>query len=54
MAAELVNVATSEKLAETDWTRNIEICELVAGDKRYRQSFHLLIRCCFFLIEQHP
>ncbi|XP_020201950.1 TOM1-like protein 5 [Cajanus cajan] len=34
MAAELVNVATSEKLAETDWTKNIEICELVAHDKR--------------------
>ena len=35
MAAELVNGATSEKLAETDWTKNIEICELVAHDKRY-------------------
>ncbi|XP_027333417.1 TOM1-like protein 5 isoform X2 [Abrus precatorius] len=34
MAAELVNAATSEKLAETDWTKNIEICELVAHDKR--------------------
>ncbi|TKY73760.1 Target of Myb protein 1 [Spatholobus suberectus] len=34
MAAELVNVATSEKLAETDWAKNIEICELVAHDKR--------------------
>ena len=34
MAAELVNGATSEKLAETDWTKNIEICELVAHDKR--------------------
>ena len=35
MAAELVYGATSEKLAETDWTKNIEICELVAHDKRY-------------------
>ncbi|KAK2445129.1 TOM1 protein [Trifolium repens] len=34
MAAELVNAATSEKLAETDWAKNIEICELVAHDKR--------------------
>ncbi|KAF7834095.1 TOM1-like protein 5 [Senna tora] len=34
MAAELVNAATSEKLAETDWTKNIEICELVARDQR--------------------
>ncbi|KAI4343509.1 hypothetical protein L6164_010849 [Bauhinia variegata] len=34
MAAELVNSATSEKLDETDWTKNIEICELVAHDQR--------------------
>ncbi|KAK4256852.1 hypothetical protein QN277_006520 [Acacia crassicarpa] len=34
MAAELVNAATSEKLAEIDWTKNIEICELVAQDQR--------------------
>ncbi|CAL0319772.1 unnamed protein product [Lupinus luteus] len=34
MAAELINAATSEKLAETDWAKNIEICELVAHDKR--------------------
>ncbi|KAL5566354.1 hypothetical protein UlMin_029518 [Ulmus minor] len=34
MAAELVNAATSEKLAETDWMKNIEICELVAKDAR--------------------
>ncbi|KAI4336497.1 hypothetical protein L6164_015019 [Bauhinia variegata] len=34
MAAELVNSATSEKLAETDWMKNIEICELVARDQR--------------------
>ncbi|RDX89936.1 TOM1-like protein 5, partial [Mucuna pruriens] len=32
--AALVNVATSEKLAETDWMKNIEICELVAHDQR--------------------
>lgn len=35
MAAELVNSATSEKLAEMDWTKNIQICELVAHDNRY-------------------
>ncbi|KAL6223274.1 hypothetical protein ACLB2K_006662 [Fragaria x ananassa] len=34
MAAELVNSATSEKLAEMDWTKNIQICELVAHDNR--------------------
>lgn len=35
MAAELVNSATSEKLVEMDWTKNIQICELVAHDNRY-------------------
>ncbi|OIV97023.1 hypothetical protein TanjilG_19570 [Lupinus angustifolius] len=34
MVADLVNAATSEKLAETDWAKNIEICEIVAHDKR--------------------
>ncbi|KAG2284465.1 hypothetical protein Bca4012_053131 [Brassica carinata] len=34
MAAELVSSATSEKLAEMDWTKNIEICELAARDER--------------------
>lgn len=52
MAAELVNAATSEKLAETDWTKNIEICELVAHDHRYVQCFHLLTFCCFFLFDE--
>ncbi|XP_010244847.1 PREDICTED: target of Myb protein 1 [Nelumbo nucifera] len=33
MAAELVNLATSEKLTEMDWMKNIEICELVARDQ---------------------
>ncbi|RAL51557.1 hypothetical protein DM860_011059 [Cuscuta australis] len=32
MAAELVKAATCEKLAETDWMKNIQICELVASD----------------------
>lgn len=35
MAAELVNSATSSKLAEMDWTKNIEICELAANDQKY-------------------
>lgn len=35
MAAELVNSATSEKLSEMDWMKNIQICELVARDHRY-------------------
>lgn len=34
MAPELVNAATSDKLSETDWTKNIEICEQVAQDQR--------------------
>ncbi|XP_045823370.1 TOM1-like protein 5 [Trifolium pratense] len=34
MAAELVNAATSEKLSEIDWMKNIEISELVAHDQR--------------------
>ncbi|XP_009615443.1 TOM1-like protein 5 isoform X1 [Nicotiana tabacum] len=34
MAAELVNSATSDKLTEIDWTKNIEICELVAHDHK--------------------
>jgi len=34
MAAELVSSATSEKLIEMDWTKNIQICELVAHDHR--------------------
>ncbi|XP_043711401.1 TOM1-like protein 5 [Telopea speciosissima] len=33
MAAELVNSATSDKLTEMDWMKNIEICELVACDQ---------------------
>ncbi|KAH7685252.1 ENTH/VHS domain-containing protein [Dioscorea alata] len=31
--AELVNAATSENLKEMDWTKSIEICELVARDQ---------------------
>lgn len=34
MAAELVSSATSEKLTEMDWMKNIEICEAVARDQR--------------------
>lgn len=41
--AELVHAATSDKLDETDWTKNIEICELVAQDRKYPQSFNLLM-----------
>lgn len=35
MAAELVNATTSENLKEMDWTKSIEICELVAQDQGY-------------------
>lgn len=52
MATELVNSATSEKLADVDWTKNIEICELVARDQRltYRtlQIFLLNNICLWF------
>ncbi|CAN0917565.1 TOM1-like protein 5 [Linum grandiflorum] len=34
MASDLVDSATSEKLVEVDWAKNIEICELVARDQR--------------------
>lgn len=34
MAAELVSAATSDKLTEVDWTKSIEICEMVARDHR--------------------
>jgi hypothetical protein len=43
MAAELVSSATSEKLADVDWAKNIEICELAARDERYAEPD------CFFL-----
>ncbi|XP_042381337.1 TOM1-like protein 5 isoform X1 [Zingiber officinale] len=32
MAADMVNLATSEKLKEMDWAKNIEICELITHD----------------------
>ncbi|XP_062195560.1 TOM1-like protein 5 [Phragmites australis] len=32
MTSEMVKAATSEKLKEMDWAKNIEICELVAQD----------------------
>lgn len=38
MAAELVSGATSDKLTEFDWTKSIQICELVAKDHRYQLS----------------
>ncbi|XP_057417844.1 TOM1-like protein 5 isoform X1 [Lotus japonicus] len=38
MAAEFINAATSEKLTEVDWIKNIEICELVAHDPSPRQA----------------
>lgn len=42
MAAELVNSVTSDKLTETDWMKNIKICELVAHDPRYNISVSLI------------
>lgn len=43
MAAELVSSATSEKLADVDWAKNIEICELAARDERYDELSNLLV-----------
>ncbi|CAA7396458.1 unnamed protein product [Spirodela intermedia] len=37
-AAELVYSATSDKLKEVDWTKNIEICELVACDSGHAKE----------------
>lgn len=44
MASELVNSATSEKLTEIDWVKNIEICELVARDQRLARDVIKAIR----------
>ncbi|XVF14656.1 hypothetical protein REPUB_Repub09cG0080400 [Reevesia pubescens] len=44
MAADLVNSATSLKLAEVDWTKNIEICELVAQDQRQAKDVVKVIK----------
>lgn len=43
MASELVNSATSDKLTEMDWAKNIEICELVACDNRYNFNTFICI-----------
>lgn len=44
MAAELVDAATSTNLAEMDWGKNIEICELAANDQKYvLETFQLVI-----------
>jgi hypothetical protein len=49
MAAELVNAATSEKLSEIDWMKNIEISELVARDQRYPAIFFSLCLTPYYL-----
>jgi hypothetical protein len=58
MAAELVNAATSEKLSEIDWMKNIEISELVARDQRYPAIFflplsHSILSMVFFFLIDH-
>ena len=49
MAAEMVKAATSDKLKEMDWAKNIEICELVAQDPGYacHSPFRFLFSPCF-------
>lgn len=44
MASELVNSATNDKLTEVDWTKNIEICELVASDQRQARDVIKVIK----------
>lgn len=46
MASELVNSATSDKLSEMDWAKNIEICELVACDHRQAKDVVKAIKKC--------
>ncbi|KAL2498500.1 ENTH/VHS/GAT family protein [Abeliophyllum distichum] len=46
MASELVNSATSDKLTEMDWVKNIEICELVAHDHRQAKEVVKAIKKC--------
>lgn len=56
MEAELVNSATSSKLKEMDWTKNIEICEIVAHDQGYIYDFLLpaIILEYFFPSSNYP
>jgi hypothetical protein len=35
MASGMVKMATDDKLKETDWAKNIEICELVSTNPGY-------------------
>jgi hypothetical protein len=35
MASGMVKMATDDKLKETDWAKNVEICELVSTDLGY-------------------
>ena len=55
MAAEMVKAATSDKLKEMDWAKNIEICELVAQDPGY--ACHSLLSVpslpLFFTLRNH-
>lgn len=55
MAAEMVKAATSDKLKEMDWAKDIEICELVAQDPGYAShSPHLFpFSAGFFFFRNH-
>nr|CAB3479685.1 unnamed protein product [Digitaria exilis] len=49
MASEMVKAATSDKLKEMDWAKNIEICELVAQDPGPSYKFSAAtIQCYLF------
>lgn len=55
MASEMVKAATSDKLKEMDWAKNIEICELVARDPGYacRSLLCSLLPSRFFSIRNN-
>ncbi|GJN12644.1 hypothetical protein PR202_ga30939 [Eleusine coracana subsp. coracana] len=46
MASEMVKAATSDKLKEMDWAKNIEICELVARDPGEAKDIIKAIKKC--------
>ncbi|GJN39892.1 hypothetical protein PR202_gb29042 [Eleusine coracana subsp. coracana] len=46
MASEMVKAATSDKLKEMDWAKNIEICELVARDPGKAKDIIKAIKKC--------